>query len=289
VAPGALGPPTTPVLPVPLNWHLNEQLVEAISDAERAAEILCSDLHLVVDCVDANKVFDLSDYSGPGYASLLGYGKGFIKKQKCGPDAWIQMALQLAYFRDQGVFALTYESASTRLFNEGRTETIRSASMASKEMVLLMQDANSKAAEKIAALRRACNYHQATAREASCGRGVDRHLFALYVTQASLQREESPFLKDALSMQYKLSTSQIPQRQTDFILRPHGTVPMVSPSGGFGPVSDRGYGVAYMMADDDRTFFHVSSKHSCATTDSERFLAHIKSALNDFRMLFASQ
>ena len=79
---------------------------------------MCSDLHLVVDCVDANKVFDLSDYSGPGYASLLGYGKGFIKKQKCGPDAWIQMALQLAYFRDQGGFALTYESASTRLFNE---------------------------------------------------------------------------------------------------------------------------------------------------------------------------
>jgi carnitine O-palmitoyltransferase 1 len=39
VAPGALGPPTTPVLPVPLNWHLNEQLVEAISDAERAAEV----------------------------------------------------------------------------------------------------------------------------------------------------------------------------------------------------------------------------------------------------------
>ena len=53
------------------------------------------------------------------------------------------------------------------------------------------------------------NYWQATAREASCGRGVDRHLFALYVTQASLQREESPFLKDALSMQYKLSTSQV--------------------------------------------------------------------------------
>ncbi len=35
------------------------------------------------------------------------------------------MALQLAYFRDQGELALTYESAAVRLFNEGRTETIR--------------------------------------------------------------------------------------------------------------------------------------------------------------------
>ena len=30
-----------------------------------------------------------------------GYGKGFCKRQKCGPDAWIQMALQVAFRRDQ--------------------------------------------------------------------------------------------------------------------------------------------------------------------------------------------
>ena len=42
------------------------------------------------------------------------------------PDGYIQMVLQAAYFRDSGgKFALTYEAASTRLFRNGRTETIR--------------------------------------------------------------------------------------------------------------------------------------------------------------------
>ncbi len=62
------------------------------------------------------------------------FGKGAIKQMKAsrvtqksvfvikanypllqiGPDAMIQMALQLAYYRDQGHFDLTYESAMAR-------------------------------------------------------------------------------------------------------------------------------------------------------------------------------
>ena len=43
------------------------------------------------------------------------FGKGFIKKTRNSPDAFIQMALQLAYYKDAGAkFALTYESSMTR-------------------------------------------------------------------------------------------------------------------------------------------------------------------------------
>ena len=52
------------------------------------------------------------------------YGKGEVKKQKLSPDAWVQMALQLAQKRDTGRFRLTYEASMTRLFREGRTETV---------------------------------------------------------------------------------------------------------------------------------------------------------------------
>ena len=52
------------------------------------------------------------------------YGKGEVKKQKLSPDAWVQMALQLAQKRDSGRFRLTYEASMTRLFREGRTETV---------------------------------------------------------------------------------------------------------------------------------------------------------------------
>ena len=61
------------------------------------------------------------------------------------------------------------------------------------------------------------------------------------------------------------------------------------PGGGFGPVSDKGYGVSYMMAGDSRIFFHVSSKKSCEQTDSQGFVNKICQALADMRMLFLGQ
>ena len=64
------------------------------------------------------------------------------------------------------------------------------------------------------------------------------------------------------------------------------SVLQLCPGGGFGPVSDKGYGVSYMMAGDARIFFHVSSKKSCESTDSQGFVNQICKALADMRMLF---
>ena len=45
------------------------------------------------------------------------FGKGAIKKCRISPDAFVQMALQLAYYRDNNKkFSLTYEASMTRLF-----------------------------------------------------------------------------------------------------------------------------------------------------------------------------
>ena len=62
---------------------LNLQCLDVIDTSLEVARALCSDvdLHLVVH--DA-------------------YGKGFMKKCKLSPDAFIQMALQLAYYRVSG-------------------------------------------------------------------------------------------------------------------------------------------------------------------------------------------
>ena len=68
------------------------------------------------------------------------FGKGFVKQCNTSPDAFIQMALQLAYYRDIGKHHLTYESSMTRLFREGRTETVRSCSIESAEWVKTMCD-----------------------------------------------------------------------------------------------------------------------------------------------------
>jgi carnitine O-palmitoyltransferase 1 len=123
------------------------------------------------------------------------------------------MALQLAYYRDIGCHHLTYESTMTRLFREGRTETVRSCSIESAKWVKSMNDENSSSSERAALLKKACDYHQQQYRDAMTGKGIDRHIFCLYVISKYLE-VESPFLKEVLSEPWRLSTSQV---STNFI------------------------------------------------------------------------
>lgn len=81
-----------------------------------------------------NLVKDL-DFQVYRYA---GYGKDFIKSCKVSPDVFIQLALQLAYYRLYGKLTATYESASTRRFRLGRVDCIRSATPEAQAWVTAM-------------------------------------------------------------------------------------------------------------------------------------------------------
>ena len=99
--------------------------------------------------------------------------------------------------------------------------------------------------------------------------------------------EESPFLKSALTQPWRLSTSQTPYQQTNvWDSLPPELAGQSIPGGGFGPVADDGYGVSYLVAGEDRFFFHVSSKRSSPKTNSARFAGHLRQALADMRSLF---
>lgn len=58
-----------------------------------------------------------------------------IDTVKVSPDAYMQMAIQLTFFRIHRQITPVYETASTRKFAHGRTETCRSLSSQSKEFV----------------------------------------------------------------------------------------------------------------------------------------------------------
>ena len=62
--------------------------------------------------------------------------------------------------------------------------------------------------DRIALLAKATAQHQNGYRDAMCGKGIDRHLFCLYVVSKYLGIE-SPFLKEVLSEPWRLSTSQV--------------------------------------------------------------------------------
>ncbi|CAH0521081.1 unnamed protein product [Peronospora belbahrii] len=221
------------------------------------------------------------------------YGKGLIKKFRVSPDAFIQMALQLAYYRNSGTITQTYESSMTRLYKNGRTETVRTVTDESKEFVFGMANSKLSDAEKLKLLRRACEVHQDNYRNAMSGKGVDRHLFTLYCVSVGFGIE-SPFLNNALSRPWRLSTSQQPQQQTDnwrlvenALQESEFTIEDARcPGGGFGPVAEDGYGVSYMVAGENMLGFHISSKKSCPSTSSDKFADDIEQALADLQSLW---
>ncbi|KAL0583000.1 hypothetical protein ABG067_007060 [Albugo candida] len=265
----------TSVLPVcvRLRWSIDDALRSAVQSALRDARIAISDLDLKVIVHEA-------------------FGKGLIKKFNVSPDAFIQMALQLAYYRQSSTFTQTYESSMTRLFQEGRTETVRPVTDASKAFVLSMEDLSTARERKLELLQEACAKHQTAYRDAMCGKGIDRHLFTLYCVSVGFQIE-SQFLKNALSRPWRLSTSQQPQCQTKYWAQAvdalKGSSQSIedyqSPGGGFGPVAEDGYGVSYMIPNETSIFFHISSIKSCEGTSSEAFARHLITAFADIRNL----
>lgn len=175
----------------------------------------------------------------------------------------------------------------TRLYLGGRTETVRSLSIASHNFVEAFRNPNASRAEKIKLLSLAADAHQESYRNAMTGHGIDRHLFGLYVVSKG-KNIPSKFVEYAMgSSKWRLSTSQQPQGQSGlWDLSTPEMERYVSPGGGFGPVTDDGYGVSYMIAGESRLFFHVSSKNSCKTTDSKRFSNRVMEALRDLKHLF---
>uniref|UniRef100_A0A3P9PDT5 Carnitine palmitoyltransferase 2 n=1 Tax=Poecilia reticulata TaxID=8081 RepID=A0A3P9PDT5_POERE len=142
-------------------------------------------------------------------------GKEQLKKSKLSPDAIAQLSFQMAFLRQYGQTAATYESCSTAAFKHGRTETIRPATVHTKR----------------------CSH--AFVREPSKhSQGFDRHLFALRYLANSKGRSLPSLYTDpaygAINHNI-LSTSTL-------------TSPAVS-LGGFAPVVPDGFGVGYGVHD----------------------------------------
>lgn len=117
-----------------------------------------------------------------------------------------------------------------------------------------------------------------------CGKGIDRHLFCLYVVSKYLE-VDSPFLKKVLSEPWRLSTSQTPHGQTNK-MNLHEYPDCISAGGGFGPVADDGYGVSYIIAGEDILFFHISNKNSSKQTVS-KYIIILSSKLYVFYLFFS--
>lgn len=164
-----------------------------------------------------------------------GYGKGMIKKFKCSPDAYVQMTIQLAYHKMYGKNRPTYESAATRRFQQGRTETCRTVSDESVAFCDAMADPTIPPEKCAELFKTAVHTHVQYISDASDGKGVDRHLFGLKKLLGEGEQVPAIFTDPAFaySSKWYLSSSQLSSEYFNGY--------------GWSQVIDEGWGIAYMI------------------------------------------
>uniref|UniRef100_A0A8C4V280 Carnitine O-acetyltransferase n=1 Tax=Falco tinnunculus TaxID=100819 RepID=A0A8C4V280_FALTI len=251
----------SPMSPLPMPKKLRFNITPEIkTDIEKAKQ----NLNIMVEDLDV-KVMVFHQF-----------GKAFPKSENISPDAFIQLALQLAYYRMYGHACATYESASLRMFRLGRTDTIRSTSVQSLKFVQSMDSPDKSDQEKADLLRRAAQAHREYTDMAIRGNAIDRHLLGLKL-QAIEDLVSMPELfmdtAYAVAMHFNLSTSQVPAK-TDCVMC-------------FGPVVPDGYGICYNPMD-EHINFAISAFNSCADTNAAQMAHYLEKALLDMRILLQS-
>ncbi|CAD6193825.1 unnamed protein product [Caenorhabditis auriculariae] len=252
---------------------LGEKLVFEVADKEMVPEInRCYETHQAAKA-------DIDVFS----LIFRDFGKGRIKKCGVSPDAFVQMAIQLANYRDQGRFVLTYEPASVRFFANSRTETLRTVSDQSCQFVLAMLDPNETNEHRIELLQKACTTHVEKNKDCMVGGGIDRHLFVLYILSKATGTS-SAFLDHYISQPWLLSTSHVPNVTNQ--IDEDSVVDHTWLGACFGPVAKQGYGVCYRFGGNHTICANITSHKSASNTDSALFGKRLAQAFHDISALF---
>lgn len=205
------------------------------------------------------------------------FGAQHAKSLRVSPDAFVQLAYQLAHQRAKGRLGATYESIATRQYRRGRTEAMRVVTPHIQRFVAGMEDPAADAATRRAALRSAAEQHVTRARECQLGQAPEQHLWELELIQrrrgAELGVAEQPALYRCpgwvIMRDDYLSTSSAPSAHIQYF--------------GFGSTSPRCIGVAYVLLPDR---FHVYLSTPRPVADQmHAFAAELRTAVAEMRAL----
>ena len=199
-----------------------------------------------------------------------GIGKKFVKDKNLSPNSFTQLALQMAYHRQQGVMGSTVLPCSTATFLHGLTEWGRPGTMAAKDCIEAFQPSSGTSlAEKRQLVRRAVSHFSQLYREGMMGQGFDRHLYAL----KSLAKEEGDIpalFKDPAY--YKIR---------NFVLYPSTISSEALSFGVFGPLFSEGFTIAYITRDDSLDFL----VKGYSKRNVEEFCSALRIVLDEIKMV----
>ncbi|XP_036614976.1 peroxisomal carnitine O-octanoyltransferase [Trichosurus vulpecula] len=250
---------------------------EKVRDIPQPEELVFTVDHRILDCIDRAKeqyYKQVSDLQIVAYA-FTSFGKMQAKKKKLHPDAFIQLALQLGYYRLHGRPGSCYETATTRAYYHGRTETVRSCSLEAVEWCQAMEDPSAGLHKRQQKMLQAFAKHGKMMKECSSGKGIDRHLLGLYL----IAKEEGLpvpelftdplFSKSGGGGNFVLSSSLLGYTRVNGVV-----VPMIH----------SGYGFFYNIRD-DRFLVACTAWKSCAETDAEKLVRTIFQCFHDMMHL----
>ncbi|SAM02327.1 hypothetical protein [Absidia glauca] len=195
-------------------------------------------------------------------------------------DPLYQMAIQLTYYRTHSTITPTYETAQTRSFRHGRTETIRVCSMKTKQFVESFDDPEISEKETYDLLVASVEEHKKYTMIASTGRGCDRHLMALRLLNLEHRvRDDSGKLISAPL--HPMFTDPIFAKSQTFRLATSGLEDGEELVGNaFYVPFERGYGVTYMSSPKVLKF-GITSSNTKNTLPARYFGDALARALHD--------
>ncbi|KAK2169375.1 hypothetical protein LSH36_10g01024 [Paralvinella palmiformis] len=244
-------------LPYPkkLRWKVNQDLKREILTIQSETDRMIANTDLYVLRYDK-------------------YGKNFPKQINMSPDAYMQLALQLTYYRIHNCLVSTYESASIRRFRAGRVDNIRACTEEALNWAKAMTAGNQLSAdEKMTLLRNAIKKQTEILVQTILGYGIDNHLLGLRQMAVELGIEKPEIFKDESynrANHFTLSTSQVPSSLDTLTC--------------YGPVVPDGYGACYNLQP-DFIVVCVSSFLSCGATKSEVFGRQLAMTLDEMHDL----
>lgn len=193
------------------------------------------------------------------------------------PDAFCQVAMQLATYRLFGEQVGTYEATQVRTFLHGRTEVTRAVSTESEAFVKIMgmrpklgtDDATFRS-EKVNLLRRATKAHSKYTGSAAKAQGVDRHFLGLAMMLQKGERAPTLYSDPVFqrSKRWRSSTSQLSHPRFNLW--------------GYGEVVPDGVGLAYSILPRS-CVFNITALQSTGWTDKLAEL--LEEALLEMRQL----
>ncbi|AWO96610.1 putative peroxisomal carnitine O-octanoyltransferase [Scophthalmus maximus] len=203
--------------------------------------------------------------------AFTAFGKAVIKQKKLHPDTFVQLAMQWAYYRMHKSPGSCYETAMTRKFYHGRTDTMRPCTREAVSWCQTMMDPTCDVNARRKAMLLAFSRHNELMDEAQEGKGFDRHLLGLYLIAKEEGRPTPELFMDPL---YSRSGGG-----GNFVLS-SSLVGYTTVLGAVAPMVHQGYGFFYRIRD-DRIVISISAWKSCHETDAQSLFNIFCSSLHE--------